>query len=216
MSCRGAAKAPLLKLFEFLTASLCLFLINDADPQAPRRDDVFAHASMGRGKAGWWSVDLARPPPSLPDSPTHLRAYELLCICLTLEIPDAWKIVQLALLSLWHVCLQDAGAERLIVEQGLASAVLDIAGATQWPAVLRQMATGFVSNLWECSHHVPHLGGLATTMGIHVKLLRSNVCVRLTLCLALLSRSSVHSLCHATLKQCHPWKSIGTSGSRQQ
>jgi hypothetical protein len=182
MSCRGNAKAPLLKLFEFLTASLCLFLINDEDPQPPRRDDVFAHASMGRGKAGWWSVDVARPPPPLPDSPTHLRAYELLCICLTLEIPDAWKIVQLALLSLWHVCLQDAGVERLIVEQGVAAVVLDVAGASQWPAALRQMATGFVSNLWEYSDHVPQLGGLATRMGIHVKLLRSNVRVRRTPC----------------------------------
>jgi hypothetical protein len=178
----------LLKLFEFLSASLCLFLINDDAPPQPRRNDVFAHATPSqRGAAGWWSVDIARPPPPLPKSETHLRAYEILCICLTLEISEAWKIVQLALLSLWHVCLQDASVERLIVEQGVAAAILDIASTPQWPPVLRQMAAGFLSNLWEHALHVAHLGGLSTTMDLYVKLLRTNVRQLSQMCTAHLS-----------------------------
>ena len=118
--CRATLKPPLLKLFEFLSASLCLFLIEDDEPVPTRAHGAYAfaspvatnsnsnptsasHSSPAHGKSGnkvsrscrevgkasWWTVDLPEPPAELLGTRAHMQAYDLLCVCLTLHIPQA-------------------------------------------------------------------------------------------------------------------------------
>lgn len=174
-------KAPLLKLFEFLVASICLFVIDDNEPPPPPQDDVFSLAGPGAtGPAAtqtpcWWSVDVQRPAPPCKDAGAMLRTYEILCVVISVQAPQAWKIVQLSLLTLWNVCVRRRGAETYVVEKGIAIPLLDICVQQHWPPSVRMMAAGFLANLAESSSNIPQLGGILPMISANVKLLRSQV-----------------------------------------
>eukprot|EP00892_Ulva_mutabilis_P009697 jgi/Ulvmu1/709/UM010_0081.1 len=175
-------KAPLLKLFEFLVASICLFIIDDEEPLPPVRDDVFCQApppapsdDRGPPEAAWWSVDVPRPVPVCTESASLLRSYEILCLCLTVRLPQAWKIVQLALLTMWNVCARRPGAERHVVEKGLAVPLLDIVVQPHWPHSVRVMAAGFLASLAESAFNTAALGGLVPMIAANIVLVRSKV-----------------------------------------
>lgn len=182
-------KAPLLKLFEFLVASMCLFIIDDNEPLPPVRDDVFCQAAppapadpRGVPEPAWWSVDVPRPEPVCEDSAAMLRAYEILCLCLTVRLPQAWKIVQLALLTMWNVCARRPGAERHVVEKGLAVPLLDIIVQPHWPHSVRVMAAGFLASLSESIHNTASIGGLVPMLAANIVLARSKVRAPLGVC----------------------------------
>lgn len=184
---RDTVKAPLLKLFEFLVSSMCLFIIDDDEPLPPVRDDVFCQAAPpapadARGAPTWWSVDVPRPEPVCDDSAAMLRAYEILCLCLTVRLPQAWKIVQLALLTMWNVCARRPGAERHVVEKGLAVPLLDIIVQPHWPHSVRAMAAGFLASLAESAHNTASIGGLVPMLAANIVLVRSKVQALLDVC----------------------------------
>jgi hypothetical protein len=177
-------KAPLLKLFEFLVASICLFVIDDDEPPPPPHDDVFSLAvPAATDNAGcssaqspcWWSVDVQRPDPKCKDPGAMLRTYEILCVVISVQVPQAWKIVQLSLLTLWNVCARRRGAEAYVVEKGIAIPLLDICVQQHWPPSVRMMAAGFLSSLAESAGNIAQLGGVLPMISANVKLLRSQV-----------------------------------------
>ena len=182
LACSETVKAPLLKLFEFLVASMCLFIIDDDEPLPPLRDDVYCQATppapaddRGPAAASWWCVDVPRPEPACTESASLLRAYEILCLCLTVRLPQAWKIVQLSLLTMWNVCARRPGAERHVVEKGLAVPLLDIIVQQHWPHSVRVIAAGFLAGLAESVHNTASLGGLVPMIAANIVLVRSKV-----------------------------------------
>lgn len=183
-ACRDNVKAPLLKLFEFLVSSICLFVIDDDEPPPPPQDDVFSLARPDTtGTAGlassqscsWWTVDVQRPEPPCKDTGAMLRTYEILCVAISVQAPQAWKIVQLSLLTLWNVCVRRRGAEAYVVEKGIAIPLLDICAQPHWPPSVRMMAAGFLASLSESAQNISQLGGLLPMISANVKLLRSEV-----------------------------------------
>jgi hypothetical protein len=183
-TCRENVKAPLLKLFEFLVASICLFVIDDDEPPPPPHDDVFSLAvpaatgATGRRSAQtpcWWSVNVQRPGLQCKDAGAMLRTYEILCVVISVQAPQAWKIVQLSLLTLWNVCVRRRGAETYVVEKGIAIPLLDICVQQHWPPSVRMMAAGFLASLAESADNIAQLGGILPMIAANVKLLRSQV-----------------------------------------
>jgi hypothetical protein len=60
-----ANDVPVLKLFEFLVASLCLFMIEDDCEVEHRELDLFKlTAPPGVRKSTWWTVEARAPEPS--------------------------------------------------------------------------------------------------------------------------------------------------------
>lgn len=172
-------KAPLLKLFEFLVASMCLFLIDDDEPLASRRaaERFGRGAAPGAAESGWWTIAAPRAAPESgeEESRAHVHAYEILCVCLTMQIPQAWKIMQLSLVTLWNVTARRPRVERHIVAQGVVIALMDIATSPVWPHSLRYMAAGFLAALHDGGHDPAHTGGLVPLCATCVTLLRSDV-----------------------------------------
>lgn len=177
-------KAPLLKLFEFLVASVCLFVIDDDEPPPPPQDDVFSLAGpAATGAPGptstqtpcWWTVDVQRPEPECKDAGAMLRTYEILCVVISVQAPQAWKIVQLSLLTLWNICARRHGAQAYVVEKGIAIPLLDICVQQHWPPSVRVMAAGFLASLAESANNTSQLGGLLPMIAANVKLLKSQV-----------------------------------------
>ena len=74
-----ATDVPVLKLFEFLVASLCLFMIED-DVAGERRElDLFKlTAPPGVRSQTWWTVEARAPDPSPIIDPTQQRALAIL------------------------------------------------------------------------------------------------------------------------------------------
>lgn len=183
-ACRDNVKAPLLKLFEFLVSSICLFVIDDDEPPPPPQDDAFSLAGPATTSATghtsthfqcWWTVDVERPEPACKDASAMLRTYEILCVAISVQAPQAWKIVQLSLLTLWNVCVRRRGAETYVVEKGIAIPLLDICVQPHWPPSVRMMAAGFLASLSESANNTSQLGGLLPMISANVKLLRSQV-----------------------------------------
>jgi hypothetical protein len=181
--CRDDVQPPLLKLFEFLVASFCLFLIEDDEPIPPRDEAAYAFATPQQldSKAvsatpSWWTLDVPTARATKVDSLAHVAAYDLLCVCLTIQIPQAWKIVQLALLTMWNIAARSPDVESQIVAQGVAIALMDIASARHWPHSLRHMAASFLSSVHRSHSNSEHIGGLVPLCATYVTLLRSEVC----------------------------------------
>jgi hypothetical protein len=174
LTCRATLKPPLLKLFEFLLASLCLLLIEDDEPIEPRGAGAYARsAAGGAGAPSWWGVDAPRPPPAMDASRAHGQACDILCVCLTLHQPQAWKIVQLALLTLWNVSARAPGVERHVAQQGVAVALMDVAVAPHWPHSLRYLAAGFLASLADTAANAAFTGGVRPLVATYVTLIRT-------------------------------------------
>ncbi|MEW5317782.1 MAG: hypothetical protein WDW38_009052 [Sanguina aurantia] len=102
-----ATDIPVLKLFEFLVASICLFMIED-DAVPERRDfDLFS---------------LAAP----PGSGSKTWALSILLNITGLSLLQAWKSVQLGVLTMWNACARDARMERHLVESQVCVKLLQI------------------------------------------------------------------------------------------
>lgn len=83
-------KAPLLKLFEFLMASMCLFLVDDNEPVPHRFDRVYKEsAPAAAASKTWWTVDVKTPPPVKKHNPQADRAYNTLC-----KVRPTWSITK--------------------------------------------------------------------------------------------------------------------------
>lgn len=90
--------APLLKLFEFLVASLCLFLIDEDEPIKPRRVEVFELGVPrgGKKRQTWWSVAAVPPGVEAREPVAVEKALNILCRLLDLKMYIGWKVIQLA------------------------------------------------------------------------------------------------------------------------
>ena len=163
---------------------MCLFLIDDDEPLASRRrGELFARgraqgcAQRPGAEAAWWTIAAPRAAAAQEEeeSRAHVHAYEILCVCLTMQIPQAWKIMQLALLTLWNVTARRPWVERHVVAQGVAIALMDVATSPVWPHSLRYMAAGFLTALHDGGHAPEHTGGLVPLCSTCVALLRSDV-----------------------------------------
>jgi hypothetical protein len=165
---------------------MCLFVIDDDEPPPPPQDEVYSLAGPAvRGPAAasaqnstnrcWWSADAEVPAPACEDGGTLLRTYEILCVVLSVKVPQAWKIVQLSLLTLWNICVRRAGAERHVVRKGIAVPLLAIIATAHWPPSVRMMAAGFLASLSESADNCAAIGGLTPIIAANVTLLRSQV-----------------------------------------
>ncbi|MEW5306191.1 MAG: hypothetical protein WDW36_008675 [Sanguina aurantia] len=158
-----ATDIPVLKLFEFLVASICLFMIED-DAVPERRDfDLFSLAAPpGSGSKTWWTVDAPAPPP-LPEVHGNVRrALSILLNITGLSLLQAWKSVQLGVLTMWNACARDARMERHLVESQVCVKLLQIVFNVTWPPSLRDVAAGFLEFL---SERHGNLAGFAPDQG---------------------------------------------------
>ena len=72
-------------------ASLCLCLVDDLEPIAPTSTHAYAKAPAENAAGphqGWWTMATRAPQPAVPDGRAHTAAYDILCVCLTLHIPQ--------------------------------------------------------------------------------------------------------------------------------
>ena len=164
----AATDVPLLKLFEFLCASMCLYVIDEAPPAARPAGLWAAERRDGGGKEDdaaaappttvWWSVDA--PPTEPPDDvpPLMRRALALLLTALRMRAPAAWKSVQLAVVMLWNAAAQSPAVERHQARAGAAPLLLALARGGAWPAALRDMAAGQLQHLMEAHGNLAQLG----------------------------------------------------------
>ncbi|GAX81636.1 hypothetical protein CEUSTIGMA_g9064.t1 [Chlamydomonas eustigma] len=141
---------PVIKLFEFLISSLCLFLVEEEVEEERRELDLFMLSSPPGVRAKtWWTVDAHAPEPSPDVEPAQSRALDLLLSIMGLHLVDSWKCVQLGVLTVWNVCSRNASIEKRVVEHSVASKLLDIMCNEDWPPSLRELASGFLSFLTE-------------------------------------------------------------------
>lgn len=94
---------------------------------------------------------------------------------LTLRIPNCWKIMQLAMVTLWNVTLRDAGIEKYVVDLGAMQALIEVIQCPTWPHSLRDMAAGVLQSAYESAYNLPMIGGLLPYLQAHVVLLQSEV-----------------------------------------
>jgi hypothetical protein len=158
---------------------MCLFLIDDDEPIPKHGTEVYGSAracgSSVHTSPSWWTVSVPAPPAQAVESRAHEHTYEILCVCLTMQIPQAWKIMQLSLLTLWNVAARRPAVERHIVSQGVAVALMDIATARVWPHSLRFMAAGLLAAVHDGGYEANHTGGLVPLCSTYTVLLQSGV-----------------------------------------
>jgi len=141
-----ATDVPVLKLFEFLVASICLFMIEDDVPPEPRQLDLFKLTSPSTmqkaARQTWWTIDARAPEPSSEVESQMERALAILTQLIGMKLLVAWKSLQLAVVTLWNACARNGNMERHVVERDVCSRLLDIANSPLWPPSLRDMAGG--------------------------------------------------------------------------
>eukprot|EP00191_Tetraselmis_sp_GSL018_P024515 CAMPEP_0177627972 /NCGR_PEP_ID=MMETSP0419_2-20121207/31498_1 /TAXON_ID=582737 /ORGANISM="Tetraselmis sp., Strain GSL018" /LENGTH=1910 /DNA_ID=CAMNT_0019129181 /DNA_START=17 /DNA_END=5750 /DNA_ORIENTATION=+ len=165
----------LLKLFEFLVASLCLFLIDEDSPVPPRRVDVF---EMGVPRGGpkrktWWSVAVFPPDAEPREPPAVEKSLQILCRLLNLKMYIGWKVVQLSVVSLWNCAVRSASTEKYIVQSGVVERLISIASTGYWPPTLREAAAGHVMQLAEEWSNISHMGGTKRIQEVMVQLIKT-------------------------------------------
>jgi hypothetical protein len=55
---------------------------------------------------------------------------------------QAWKSLQLGVLTLWNACARNAAMERHAAERGIGGRLLSIVHSPSWPPSLREIAAG--------------------------------------------------------------------------
>jgi hypothetical protein len=162
---------------------MCLYLIDNDEPIQKHGTEVYSSArACGAGPEaapGWWTVSVPLRHAEAIGSQAHEHTYKILCVCLTMQIPQAWKIIQLSLLTLWNVAARQPAVERHIVSQGVAIALMDLATAPVWPHSLRFMAAGLLAVVHDGGYDEAHTGGLVPLCSTYIVLLRSGVCTPL-------------------------------------
>lgn len=100
-----ATDVPVLKLFEFLVASICMFMVDDDGVPERRELDVFRlSAPEGARNKTWWTVDVRAPEADgTVDSDTE-RALRILLQILGMHLSAAWKSMQLGECGRVNVC----------------------------------------------------------------------------------------------------------------
>ena len=88
---------------------------------------------------------------------------------------QTWKIVQLALLTLWNVAARSTSVESHVAQQGVALALVELANAPRWPHSLRFMAAGFLASLYESAAAGMHTGGLVPVTATYIGLINTKV-----------------------------------------
>jgi hypothetical protein len=59
-----------------------------------------------------------------------------------MHLRDAWKSLQLGVLTLWNACCRNTSMERHVVERGVAIKLMLIVNNPQWPPSLREITAG--------------------------------------------------------------------------
>ncbi|WIA12059.1 hypothetical protein OEZ85_012136 [Tetradesmus obliquus] len=156
------ADVPLLKLFEFLTASLCLYVIEE-EPACPlhKTANVYSSARPPGVKSSpntWWTVAAPMIQADAELSPLLHRTMHILLTVLHLRLPAAWKILQLSVVMLWNAAVQSANVERHQVCEGICSTLLEIVNSSLWPPTLRDLASGHLQFLMETHSNLLQMG----------------------------------------------------------
>lgn len=159
----GAGDTPLLKLFEFMTASMCLYVIDDEHPLAQHHLEVFQmSAPPGVSSKTWWTVQTNAAHPEPKVNPLLGRALQILLTMLRLNSLHSWKSIQLAVVMMWNAAARDAGVERHMVEEGVCEALLDLVNNAILPATLRDMAAGHLQAIAETHSNLAFMRGRAS------------------------------------------------------
>lgn len=81
----------------------------------------------------WWTVEAKAPePPGVVDTNTE-RALRILLQIIGMHLHEAWKSLQLGVLTLWNACARNPNMERHIVERGAAIKLLLITNNRECP-----------------------------------------------------------------------------------
>ncbi|KXZ56071.1 hypothetical protein GPECTOR_2g953 [Gonium pectorale] len=154
-----ANDVPVLKLFEFLVASICMFMVDDDGVPERRELDVFRlSAPDGVRNKTWWTMDVRAPEvEGIVDSDTE-RALRILVQILGMHLGAAWKSMQLGILTLWNACCRHPNMERHVVERGVMLKLLLIVNNPAWPPSLREIAGGCLEFFQERWTNLPMLG----------------------------------------------------------
>eukprot|EP00891_Asterochloris_glomerata_P005689 jgi/Astpho2/5689/fgenesh1_pg.00079_%23_100_t len=167
---------PLIKLFEFLVASMCLFLIGEGDPISPTTQDLFeATKRPGSASPNWWGVPVHAPEQTMTLSPMLDRALKIMVKLLRMRFMLAYKCMTLSAVTLWNCTARSEQVEQRVVALRLCTALLDIVDRKQWPACLRDMAGGLLQSLLERWSSVEVLGGLRSYEVAMLGLVQSKV-----------------------------------------
>ncbi|KAL3152291.1 hypothetical protein ABBQ32_001362 [Trebouxia sp. C0010 RCD-2024] len=153
---------PLVKLFEFLVASMCLFLISDNDPLEPRKHEVYeASQRPGTASKTWWTLPLPQAPHSDAQlSPIVERSLAVLIKLLHLTDTIAYKCMTLTAVTLWNCSVRSEAVEQRVVALGVCAPLLTILDTPHWPNCLRDCAAGLLQSLSERWDNVHAMGGL--------------------------------------------------------
>eukprot|EP00210_Caulerpa_lentillifera_P000601 g582.t1 len=152
--------AAILKLFEFLTASLCLFLIPDDNIPDFTPKQLYKYNSKRPSRNLWWTVSLKLKSMEASEVVDEEQITEilnrtlvLLSSLLSLNYRPAWKVMQLACVTLWNICSRSIPAEEFLAKSGICTHLLNITWSEKWPTSLRNCAAGFLQNFNEKFKH---------------------------------------------------------------
>ncbi|KAL0031473.1 hypothetical protein WJX77_002181 [Trebouxia sp. C0004] len=153
---------PLVKLFEFLVASMCLFLISDSDPLEPHKHEVYeASQRPGTASKTWWTLPLPQAPHTDAQlSPIVERSLAVLIKLLCLTDTIAYKCMTLTAVTLWNCCVRSEAVEQRVVALGVCAPLLAVLDTPRWPNCLRDCAGGLLQSLSERWDNVQAMGGL--------------------------------------------------------
>ncbi|KAK9825957.1 hypothetical protein WJX74_001162 [Apatococcus lobatus] len=173
----GDASTPAtVKLFEFLVASICLFMVpSDAPPPKLQEEMVCHEETDAAGKVlRFWAMRAAQKEVSSQQPQTVERCLRILTGLLALQLDQSYKCLTLAAVTLWNCIARDAAVEKRIVEMGVGQLVLSIVASAFWPACLRDSAAGLLSCLAErWSNITPHLTSIEAVLEAMLILVRS-------------------------------------------
>ncbi|KAK9861581.1 hypothetical protein WJX84_001329 [Apatococcus fuscideae] len=173
----GNAQTPsTVKLFEFLVASICLFLVpSDAPPPKLQEEMACQEETDANGKpVRYWGMRAGQKEVSSQQAQTVERCLRILAGLLALQLDQAYKCLTLAAVTIWNCIARDPGMEKRVVEMGVGQLVLSIVANGFWPACLRDAAGGLLSCLAERWSNIdPHLTNLEAVLDAMLILVRS-------------------------------------------
>lgn len=119
-----------MQLLEFLMASLCLYLNTSYGPGAPVTPApniyTFSRALGDRPHKTWWTVAVEPPEPDPTVSALMDRVLSLLVATVRLTLIDAWKSMQLSIVTIWNISGRAAFLEKACVLRNVVSALIQV------------------------------------------------------------------------------------------
>lgn len=148
--------APLVKLFEFMVAAMCLLVASaheDQDPLEGRDETLWERTNDG----SFWGVTIR--PPSPPDDMPQATSAAIALLTRLLQIRSAVaaKIVQLSTSTLWNLCKADLLSQKRTLELGIAQSLIEIPHCGFFPPSVRAIAAMFLAVLAEQDENLPHI-----------------------------------------------------------